>query len=123
VGATTETIVLYVAKPDLEATRASLMAAADRLGLRLEGVVKAPKLVSTKLTLRVTGEPEQIEILRQMFEGDGWQSGGGDDLLAFLLAPIVNGALSGAHSALAHRWRVRKRRAGEAERELDSEEP
>lgn len=75
------------------------MAAADRLGLRLEGVVKAPEIMSTKLTLRVTGEAEQAEIFHQMFEGDGWQSGGGDDLLAFLLTPLVNGALSGAHSA------------------------
>lgn len=119
---TTETIVLYVVKPDLAATRASLMAAADRLGLRLEGVVKAPKIMSTKLTLTVTGEAEQVELFQQMFEGDGWPSSGGDDLLTFLLTPVVNGALSGAHSALAHRWRVRKRRV-QAERELGSEEP
>jgi hypothetical protein len=114
-------MVLYIVKTDLAATRANLMAAAERLGLRLDGVVQAPKIMSTKLTLRVTGEPEQVEIFHQMFEGDGWQSGGGDDLLAFLLTPIINGVLSEAHSALAHRWRVRRRRK-RVERGLDGEE-
>lgn len=102
---------MYVTKTDLAATRASLRSAAESLALGLEEAGESPRVLSTRLTLTVTGEPEQIEIFRQMFEGDGWQSGGGDDVVGFLVNPVIGAVLGAAQRMRSSRRRIRKRRA------------
>lgn len=69
---------------NLGVVREWVRSAAEDLDLRVDGLAHSRGVLSKKVTVTVTGSPDQIEAFRERFQGDGVISSGSwgfDDLL------------------------------------------
>jgi hypothetical protein len=101
---TTETVILTALKVNLPTARANVADWARALELQVDDIHERPRLLSTELTVTVTGPSEQIDAYPARLGGGGLvsEAGGPPDAL-------LNGLLEDGVEGL-QRWRRSRRR-------------
>lgn len=104
----TQRFQIFTPRSQSERTQQALRAAAAQRDLRIEAMTDGRGLLGYRLDVTVTGPPEQVESFHRLFEGDGWSSGGGSDIVGFILNPILSAILGESQRSLASRLRRKK---------------
>ena len=93
---------LFAPATQTAVAHSTIQRVAETLHLRIDGITEKRGLLSTRLTVVLTGTGEQIEGFRETLEGDGSNWGGGplDQL-------VLNPLLGALQRRLAKRWRMR----------------
>lgn len=107
-GIATQRLQLYTPKSEAERTRQRLIEAATEHALKVESMTGSRGLLGYRVCVQVTGAPGDIEAFHRRFEGDGWWGGGGSDLAAFILNPILAAVFGEGQRSVASRIRRRK---------------